>query len=367
MRRRLLIHRTFKATSLAVTSLAVGPTASGFWRPNTANSGCLFAGNAEIQYFLSNAGTHDWDGPRVEAFEQGAETWEVLRGEGSTAGTAGPVLLRATRLFTEPTTYAANQFRVILDSSVGTAGTSCTTNPHRIRVNNMAVGTELRYLAAHEIGHGFGIRHSGINDNLTTSGTLFGPTGSTPGPLMSGCVRPAGSGYELPKVDDFASLTHKRSSSSVTPNGGFESSGWSRFRQQGSTAVDTAVRYRGLNSGRINGVGNLAQRVRITQPTGTLTFRVRYKTNSPNSNFKGSARRVTQPTTDLCPGTPSWPTSSWVVVANEPINNAATWASRSITSPDTWSIFQSADVEISVTNSSANTTLWVDNLAAVNS
>jgi hypothetical protein len=267
------------------------------------------------------------------------------------------VLFTAQRLASEPTNYAANQFRVVLDATAGTATTDCTTNPRLLRVNPGTTGADMQYIAAHELGHAYGLRHSGIDDNLTSGNSVHdsGPAG----PLMSGCVRPPG--VVAPRTDDLASVSHKASNSNMTPNGGFEWASLDMFAKTGTVAFDSTYRFSGTRSARIDGVGSITQRVRMTTPVATEVFRTRYKTNSTTSKFKAQVRSVAQTEDATCPMSPTG-FGSWSYAINATLGSATSWTYKNAT----FSLSAvTVDAEITMLNNTPGVSVWVDDMGTV--
>lgn len=332
-----------------------------FVRPNPGG-GCTYPFTGDtLDYYFSNSGPGGaWSAPQKASFTNGAADWSRLRSN------ANFPLFTPHLLSVAPPSPNSTTVRVQMRAAGSGSFTDCIGGIRSIYIANNETGQAMEYVAAHEIGHAWGLRHDGLHDNLTTPGGFLNP-GNVP--LMSGCFRPSDPAYDTPKVDDYANVWYKASGTrSLAPDGGFESTLLTTFFQTGVVARDTTYRYAGSRSARIDGAGQVASRVRIASPADAVRGYTQFKTNSPSTNFKAQVRTVSLVAQNFCTDEYTVDYDSvqslgnWITLANASLANTLTWTPAQSTWSTGWSGQDEIDMQIYVTNNDSNATLWLDDL-----
>ena len=148
-------------------------------------------------------------------------------------------------------------------------------------------------------------------------------------------------------------------------DGGAESTAFATTSQSGTVVRDSTYRFRGQNSYRLDGSSQIAQRVRVLDPTAAMSVSVRYKTNSATSTFKGQARALTYASCTAGPNAAT-PGATWVTFASATVSGTS-WTPYSATHAFSWAGTQGADVQLIANNGTPSTGFWVDDLRMANS
>lgn len=358
---------------VAAFKLAAAPVLFGGAKPASAfpvpiSGSCYFTSSVVKWYFSydpNDATQVAWTQPLRDETRLGINGWSSFRREGLIGNnSSGSAALTPV----EVASPESGAFKVIRQNGAGGGSTDCNQRIIKIDVSD----NDYRFVGAHEIGHAFGLRHTGVKDQLTTMSGMVDAGSQVP--LMGVCTRPVGVDYWKARSDDQSSAWYKADTPhSTTADGGFESTGAPvAFALSGGAAPDSVYSYAGDRSMRVPQGGGVGQRVRLTNPVGSaLTAGVRFKTNSGTStSFKLMARTVAYPI---------WmPQNCDNGISGHQLNNptpggwnwsieqafgspGVTWTSKSISLSVDLSSYLGVDVNLTVSN--ANTeVLWVDSL-----
>jgi hypothetical protein len=251
----------------------------------------------------------------LAAFRDGANNWNTLRGANNNQF-----------LFSDEVSSGANVV-VNWDEDV-TASTNCSSTT--IRYITMDYDEPLSintYAAAHEIGHTFGMRHTGRTDNLS-------PDGAPTFPLM-GCGPQPASPPQVPLADDVAQA-FARVGPRATPNWGFEngSSWWTLGG--GASLVSTTV-YGGTKAVNLPPGGWIRARIRKAEPGNhRMVARWRPAATDPSDHVTFQVSAVSVDYTnypfgaDACPHINTFTegaTVTYPIDEDEPVNFAGTYKS----------------------------------------
>jgi hypothetical protein len=183
----------------------------------------------------------------LNAFRDGANNWNTLKGASNNQF-----------LFSDEVTSGANL--IVNWAFMDGPDTDCTTSTttRYITMDDTRSASYNTYAGAHEIGHTFGMRHTGKTGNLSPDGAPTFPVMGC-GPLAEGVLEP-----QVPRADDVAQA-FARVGPRATPNWGFENgtSWWALGG--GATLVSTTV-YQGTRAVNLPLGGAIRTRIRKAEP-----------------------------------------------------------------------------------------------------
>lgn len=337
--RRRATGRTLLSITIALSPLAESTSAlmaSHTERPTFPNlEAACTVGVRSLGWYLQGS----WTSGEATQATAGVESWNSYR---NVAG---------ERIFSSTNTMAG--ISVVRVADTGDNNTYCTSGgiPTSIHIGAASGGNFFKHVTFHEPGHAHGLSHAGNDDDLL-AGTVTGE------PLMRGC----GSSVLTQSADDWAQSSYRWDAGRVTPNGGFENSGfWYGSWNPLTGGYGGTPRYAEVAAG-----SNVRRPTRITTSPSVIRMRANYKHNSASpGRLKFQFRAISYSSGLTCPdgggpfnpSTFNWNSPStpgvWIQLENRSLPASSGWTTSSGTVPPPnpgfgFAAYMAVDVEVSL-------------------
>ena len=243
------------------------------------------------------------------------------------------------------------------DDHLSQTNSSCT----KIQISSPINTSQIQRTAAHELGHGLGVRHTGARD------TRQRPGGYAAGyhedasqgeiPLVNGnCLLAP---LNNPQPDDWGALWH-HVIGTITAESGFESLSVPSALWRGAVTIHTGSPFQGTRYASMPTAETVTQRMRIYN-SGSPAFRMsaKYKySGTGQARFKTWGKRLSYASWEC--GAVSAIDANWFEIQNFAVDPSSSWASFDSPYATSWGQ-GTYELELRVNNGSDNT-LFVDNV-----
>lgn len=242
------------------------------------------------------------------------------------------------------------------DDHISQTDSACS----KIQISTPINSAGIQRTAAHELGHGLGVRHTGARDTRQRPGSFgagYYDVVSDGGiPLVNGNCLTAP--LYNPQPDDWGAISHAVMGT-ITAESGFESLNVTGQVWRGDATIETFSPFQGGRYVSTPASGSVTQRMRVYN-SGSPTFRMsaKYKyAGSGSANFKTWGKRLTYSPWEC--GSVSSVDPNWFEIQNFSVGPSSSWASFSSPYGTSWGQ-GTYELELRIVNGS-NDRLYVDN------